>query len=115
MPTLPSEPGLYAWERDGVVVYVGQTRVPLSTRLGSNGYSTISRYNTFAREPGRKNGGQQTNCRVNALANAALVAGSRLVIWYRVTPGDDAPREEAAWMSRWGQPDWNRRRERDVP
>lgn len=115
MPALPAEPGLYAWERDGVVVYVGQTRTPLSKRLGSNGYSTISTYNTFARQPGRRNGGQQTNCRVNALANAALAAGSQLAIWYRVTSAADAPREEAAWMDRWGQPEWNRRLERGTP
>jgi hypothetical protein len=46
---------------DGRVVYVGQTRAPLSVRLGSQGYSTISKYNTFARQSGRTNGGQQTN------------------------------------------------------
>jgi hypothetical protein len=111
MPALPSQPGLYAWERDGVVVYVGQTRMPLKDRLGSNGYATISTYNTLAREPGRTNGGQQTNCRVNALANRALVSGSSLVIWYRITEAGVASSEEAAWMSRWGMPEWNRRRE----
>src|SRR5947209_8528820 len=56
MPPLPARPGLYLWEQDGEVVYVGQTRTPLSKRLGSNGYSTISTYNTFARQPGRRNG-----------------------------------------------------------
>jgi hypothetical protein len=91
---------------------VGQTRTPLSKRLGPNGYSTISAYNTFARQPGRTNGGQQTNCRINALANAALVAGSELAIWFRETSPEDAPGEEAAWMSQWGKPDWNRRLER---
>ncbi len=68
MPPLPMEPGLYAWQVGGLVAYLGQTRTPLRKRLGSNGYSTISNYNTLARERGRKNGGQQTNCRVNALA-----------------------------------------------
>lgn len=59
-------------------------------------YSTISASNTFAREPGRRNGGQQTNCRVNALANAALVAGRRLTIWYRNT--EQGLAEKAEWQ-----------------
>lgn len=80
MPDLPALPGVYLWEQDGTVVYVGQTRMPLRTRLGSQGYATISNYNTFAPEPGRTNGGQQTNCRINALANASLAAGHDLVI-----------------------------------
>lgn len=112
MPPLPASAGLYAWECDGYVMYLGQTRTPLRKRLGSNGYSTISTYNTLAREPGRTNGGQQTNCRINGLANAALAAGSVLVIWYRVTDPDWAAAEEAAWMTRWGMPEWNRRLER---
>jgi len=57
MPPLPAAPGLYVWKRDDTVVYVGQTPTPLTKRLGSNGYSTISTYNTLAREPGRNNGG----------------------------------------------------------
>jgi hypothetical protein len=113
MPTLPVQPGLYAWQLDGsAVVYLGQTRTPLAKRLGSNGYATISTYNTLARQPGRTNGGQQTNCRINALANAVLAAGSHLTIWYRVTPAEDALSEEARWMTRWGKPEWNRRHER---
>lgn len=109
MPPLPGAPGLYLWQADEEVVYVGQTRMPLKSRLGSNGYSTISAYNTFAREPGRRNGGQQTNCRVNALANAALVAGRTLTIWYRTT--DHGLAEEAEWMAAFGLPPWNRRLE----
>jgi hypothetical protein len=112
MPPLPNEPGLYLWEEDGTVVYVGQTRTPLSVRLGSQGYSTISNYNTFARQPGRTNGGQQTNCRVNALANRSIAGGHTLVIWYRTMEGDAARRAESAWMHRFGLPPWNRRDER---
>jgi len=112
LPRLPNEPGLYLWDVDGTIVYVGQTRTPLSKRLGSNGYATISAYNTFARQPGRRNGGQETNCRINALANAALDAGSRIEIWYRVTATDVAAIEEARWMTTYGVPQWNRRIER---
>ena len=115
MPPLPGEPGLYLWELDGEVVYVGQTWTPLSKRLGSNGYSTITTYNTLARQPGRTNGGQQTNCRVNALANRALAGGHQLTVWYRVTLGEDALVEEARWMARHGKPEWNRRLERSDP
>jgi len=112
MPALPALPGVYAWELGDDVVYVGQTRSGLMTRLGPNGYSTISTYNTLARQPRRTNGGQQTNCRVNALANVVLAGGGRLVIWYRVTSGEDSRLEEARWMSEHGKPDWNRRVER---
>jgi len=109
MPTLPDEPGLYLWQQEEDIVYVGQTRTPLRKRLGPNGYATISGYNTLAREAGRTNGGQQTNCRVNALANAALVGGHVLRIWYRVTDAADARSEEARWMNAFGLPAWNRR------
>jgi hypothetical protein len=111
MPKLPTLPGLYLWDQDGRVVYVGRTRSPLSQRLGSNGYSTISTYNTFARQPGRRNGGQQTNCRINALANRSLADGHRLAIWYRLTPTGEVVAEEARWMTKHGKPDWNRRLE----
>jgi len=112
MPPLPAQPGLYLWEVDGVIVYVGQTRTPLAQRLGPRGYATISTYNTFARQPGRRNGGQQTNCRINALANAALVRGVQIAIWYRTTTAAQAPVDEAAWMAQHGMPPWNLRHER---
>lgn len=112
MPPLPDSPGLYIWEVDGTPMYVGQTRTPLKKRLGSNGYSTISNYNTFARQPGRTNGGQQTNYRINAIANQVLVAGEVIRIWYRVTKAEDAGTEESLWMREFGVPPWNRRDER---
>lgn len=112
MPRLPNDPGVYLWEFEGVVVYVGQTRTPLSQRLGSMGYSTISNYNTFARQPGRTNGGQETNCRINALANVSLASGQTLVIWYKVTTVELAKLEESTWMRSHGLPSWNRKDER---
>lgn len=112
MPPLSDEPGVYLWEEDGKIVYVGQTRKPLRERLGSRGYSTISNYNTYARQPGRRNGGQSTNCYVNALANLSLTAGHTLMIWYRTTSPELAKKEESAWMQRFGVPPWNRRDER---
>jgi len=112
MPQLPKESGLYAWQVDQAVVYIGQTRTPLAKRLGANGYATINAYNTLARQPGRTNGGQQTNCRINALANRVLAAGAHIRIWYRVTLPNVALDEEARWMTQFGKPEWNRRLER---
>ena len=112
MPPLPGEPGLYLWELDDKIVYVGQTRMPLRDRLGPLGYASITNYNTFARQPGRTNGGQQTNCRINWLANRALASGSTLVIWFRTTRAEDARSEEASWMEEFGIPPWNLRAER---
>lgn len=110
MPRVPNSPGVYLWEMDGSVVYVGRARTTLASRLGSNGYSTISMYNTLAAGVG-KPGGQQTNCRVNALANEALSAGRELVLWYKVTEASSAATEEVRWMQTFGKPDWNRRTE----
>lgn len=112
MPVLPDRPGVYLWDVDSVVMYVGQTTGSLRKRLGSNGYATISAYNTLAPEPGRKNGGQETNCRINALANSALATGQGIVLWYRVTEAEAAGSSEAEWMTRFGVPAWNRRTER---
>ena len=108
MPQLPPESGLYVWCERGAPVYVGQTRSTLRARLGANGYSRISTYNTFAREPGRTNGGQQTNCRVNALANVAIISGHQLTLWYRVTASSESRNIEAEWMRLHGVPPWNR-------
>lgn len=108
MPLLPDQPGLYIWTLSGAPVYVGQTRSTLRNRLGSNGYSRISTYNTFARQPGRRNGGQETNCRINALANTALREGHELGIWYRATTAGEASGAEAEWMHQHGLPIWNR-------
>jgi hypothetical protein len=111
MPPLPDEPGVYLWQEDSEIVYVGQSRTPLKKRLGSMGYSTISAYNTLSRESGRRNGGQQTNCRVNALANESLSTGHTLTIWCRITGKPEAADLERAWMSRFGMPIWNRKLE----
>jgi hypothetical protein len=113
MPDLPEKSGLYLWQVGTELVYVGQTRTPLRERLGSRGYSTISNYNTFAREPGRRNGGQETNSRINALANKALGSGLELRIWFKVVDAGLAKTEEARWMVENGIPAWNRRDERD--
>jgi hypothetical protein len=112
MPALPTQPGIYLWEAGQEIVYVGQTRTPLRERLGPRGYATISNYNTFAREPGRQNGGQETNCRINALANAALNSGLELRIWVMVVEAGEVKDAESRWMATHGVPAWNRKDER---
>jgi hypothetical protein len=108
MPTLLAGSGLYLWELDGHILYVGQTRTSLSKRLGSQGYSNIINYNTFARQLGRTNGGQETNCRINSLANSLLSAGKIVNIWTKLTPPELALEEESEWIKTFGKPDWNR-------
>jgi hypothetical protein len=108
MPWLPNEAGVYLWESGDQVLYVGQTRTPLRKRLGPQGYSTISNYNTFARQPGRTNGGQETNCRVNSLANEILASGGAINIWVKITPPELALAGESNWISTYGKPPWNR-------
>jgi hypothetical protein len=109
MPVVPDRPGIYLWVVDGMAMYVGQTTGSLRKRVGSNGYATISAYNTLAREPGRKNGGQQTNCRINALANTVLAKGQEILLWYRETEVEAARSGESQWMTQFGVPPWNRR------
>lgn len=113
MPPLPNSPGVYLWSLGDAIVYVGQTQSSLAIRLGPRGYSTISNYKTFARQPGRRNGGQETNCRINSLANEALSSGHQLCIWYQCTPKEHAPTLEAQWMATYGLPIWNRRKEEE--
>lgn len=107
MPPVPGEPGVYLWTVDDEVVYVGETRRSLRNRLGPSGYSTISTANTLVPDPHQPGSGKTTNCRVNALANEALVAGKEVTIWYRVWEAERAASEEARWMETFGVPAWN--------
>lgn len=109
MPKLPDAPGVYLWLEDGTCVYVGQTRTSLRERLGSRGYATISNFNTYARVSGKTNGGQQTNCRVNALVNRSLVDSRVVSICYRVTSPSDAALQERSLLAAFGMPACNRR------
>jgi len=108
MPILPDHAGVYVWASGDAALYVGQTTGTLRARLGSNGYSTISTYNTLARQPGRTNGGQQTNCRINAPANAHLLAGFSIELWFAAMDAAEARSAEAAFMTEHGLPPWNR-------
>ncbi len=115
MPDLPDNPGLYIWELDGDALYLGQTSLSLARRLGPQGYSVIHQANTLAPEPGRRNGGQQTNCRINALANKVLRRGGVINLWTRETAPNEARDLESRWMAEFGTPPWNRRSEEEAP
>lgn len=115
MPELPTHSGLYIWEVDGDVLYLGQTSQSLVRRMGSQGHAVIHRANTLAPEPGRRNGGQRTNCRINALANEVLRRGGVISLWTRETTSSDARDLESQWMAEFCTPPWNRRSEADAP
>jgi hypothetical protein len=58
---LPREPGVYAVvDALGEIRYIGRARDSIAKRWGPAGYRTIHPRNCFE-------GGQQTNCRINAL------------------------------------------------
>ena len=75
----------------------------------------IHRANTLAPEPGRRNGGQQTNCCINAIANEMIRRGGVINLWTRETASNDARDIEIRWMAEFGTPPWNRRSEADAP
>ena len=95
------EPGVYVLTSRGTPVYVGEAQ-NLEDRYGPNGYGNISPRNCFK-------GGQETNCRLNALILAETVAGAQLVLWFRPVDGGKAVRTaiEAALISML-RPSWNR-------
>lgn len=68
------EAGLYVLSLDDVPVYAGEC-LDLSKRYGPNGYGGISPRNCF-------DGGQPTNCRVNAAILSATKASHRLDLWF---------------------------------
>jgi hypothetical protein len=69
-------PGVYLMVADGHIRYVGEC-ANLSARFNM-GYGNISPKNCFK-------GGQETNCRVNALIYSAVTAGTRLNLWFHQT------------------------------
>jgi hypothetical protein len=81
---------------DGAPQYVGEC-ANLSARFNA-GYGNISPKNCFK-------GGQETNCRLNNLLYAALLAGKRMSLWFFRTANYKSV--EAA-LRRALNPTWNR-------
>jgi hypothetical protein len=95
------EAGLYVLMLDGMPIYAGEC-VDLEKRWGPNGYGAISPRNCFE-------GGQPTNCRVNAAILAASREGKRLDLW--IAPLGCTRDERLATETRLIQalrPAWNR-------
>lgn len=93
----PKGSGVYFWEVDGVVVYVGRAKC-LHNRLSSQ-YGTVSPRHPYA-------GGQIQKCRINAKINAAVVSGQRVTVRWEATP--DYIATEAALLKN-VLPAWNLR------
>lgn len=95
------EAGLYVVTVDEVPVYAGEC-VDVGRRWGPNGYGGISPRNCFQ-------GGQPTNCRVNAAVLAEALRGSRIDLWFAAFEG---PRDERlaveTFLIRSLNPTWNR-------
>lgn len=95
-PPLPASPGGYAITVDDEVVYVGITD-NLLRRFGPVGYSRIQPANCYQ-------GGQSTNCKINAGILRAAQAGHAIRLWVR--EGDDAHRIERDLIAAL-EPPWN--------
>ena len=95
---LPPEPGVYAVVgNDGDVLYVGRARDSIRRQWSPQGYAVIHARNCFQ-------GGQSTNCRVNALIADQLSRGRTLALWTLATP-DPTPIETS--IIRRLRPPWN--------
>lgn len=93
--------GLYVLTLNDVPVYAGEC-VDLGKRWGPNGYGGISPRNCFQ-------GGQPTNCRVNAAILLEALRGSRLDLWFATFDGlRDARLAAETALIRALKPAWNR-------
>src|SRR5262245_55166190 len=93
--------GLYVLTLDDVPVYAGEC-IDVGKRWGPNGYGGISPRNCLQ-------GGQPTNCRVNAAIFIESLRGCRIDLWFAVHDGtrDERLAAETA-LIRDLNPAWNR-------
>ena len=93
--------GLYVLTLDDVPVYAGEC-VDVGKRWGPNGYGGISPRNCFQ-------GGQPTNCRVNAAILVEALRGCRIDLWFMIFHGtrDERLAVETALIRKLN-PAWNR-------
>ena len=80
------ESGVYIIASGAAALYVGECQ-NLEVRFSSRGYGGISPRNCFR-------GGQETNCRINALILNAVKSGDELVLWFHRTDGEKTFRVE---------------------
>ncbi len=106
--TAPLAPGVYAWTRDGEVMYVGKADV---LRQIVHGAGMNRAYNDYTYMPASKvRQASSPRVRVNGLLNRALSDGSTVGWWWTETASSaDASRLEAELIALWNPP-WNRAR-----
>ncbi len=93
--------GLYVLTLDDAPVHAGEC-VDVGRRWGPNGYGGISPRNCFQ-------GGQPTNCRVNAVILLEALLGRRLDLWFSPFAGTREDRLAAETdLIRSLNPAWNR-------
>jgi hypothetical protein len=88
--------GVYAFVVEGAVKYIGECE-DLASRM-NNGYGNISPRNCY-------DGGQPTNCRVNALVRDEAARGHRITLWFHATHNRKLVEADVIWAL---QPPWNR-------
>ena len=91
---------LYALCASDEVLYIGET-VNLGQRWSSSGYGRIQPRNCYV-------GGQQTNCRINALMLVAAESGRAMGLHYLVSPDDHARLAAETRLIGLLRPSWNR-------
>jgi hypothetical protein len=93
--------GLYVLTLNDEPVYAGEC-ANLDMRWGPNGYGGISPRNCY-------HGGQQTNCRINALILASAKQGGILRLWFAALDADtDSRRDAETKLIQALTPVWNR-------
>jgi hypothetical protein len=104
----PARSGVYAWVRDGEVMYVGKAgslqQIVHGTRMGraNNDYTYVP--------PSKLTQISNPRVRVNGLLNQSLVAGATVTWWWLETATEsDARQLEATLIVDW-EPPWNRAR-----
>ncbi len=97
--TTVGAPGVYAVTSEQRLKYIGKCK-SLKARFGSGGYANISPRNCFK-------GGQETNCRINALILAEAIGGKRIFLWFRKVPEPSVLEER---LINDLDPPWNLRR-----
>lgn len=100
IPKLPDGPGVYAITVDASVVYIGECQ-NFRERYGSRGYGVIHPRNCF-------DGGQPTNCKINARVLEATHRNSIPSLWFVPEVSGTRKRVEADLILRF-RPQWNGR------
>lgn len=100
IPKLVEDAGVYSITVDNSVVYIGECQ-NFRERYGPRGYGVIHPRNCF-------DGGQPTNCKINARVLEATLRGSIPVLWFVSEAATSRKHVEAELIARY-LPSWNGR------